>query len=328
MQKVLRWGVLGASNFALRHMAPAIHAASGAELVALASSSPEKAKAFQDFCPALRIHATYDALLADPGVDAVYIPLPNHLHQEWTLKALDAGKHVLCEKPLTMKAADFDAVIAKRDATGLLAAEAFMIVQHPQWIRAKQLIAEGAIGRINHAEVAFTYDNRADGANIRNRPETGGGSIPDIGVYAYGSVRFALGAEPKELAASIRYENGVDVFAEVTGTMTAPQGDFTYRGMTSMRLFPRQEAVFQGDTGMIRLTAPFNAEVFAEPVLELHRMGFVSTYERFPMARHYRLQVENFGRSVREGVAYPCPLEFSKGTQAMIDQIFAVAKTI
>jgi predicted dehydrogenase len=328
MTKPLRWGVLGASNFALRHMAPAIHAASGAELVALATSSPEKAAGFQDFCPGLKVHLSYEALLADPNVDAVYIPLPNHLHVEWVMKALDAGKHVLCEKPLAMKAEEFDAVIAKRDATGLLAAEAFMIVQHPQWIRAKQLLAEGAIGRVNHVDVAFTYDNRGDAANIRNRPETGGGSIPDIGVYAYGSVRFALGAEPKGLEARIAYENGVDVFAEVTGTMTAPQGDFTYRGMTSMRLFPRQEVVFQGDTGMIRLTAPFNAEVFAEPVLELHRMGFVSTYERFPMARHYRLQVEKFGRSVREGVAYPCPLEFSKGTQAMIDQIFAVAKPV
>ncbi len=271
------------------------------------------------------MHPTYDALLADPAIEAVYIPLPNHLHVEWTMKALDAGKHVLVEKPLAMKAAEFDAVIAKRDATGLLAAEAFMIVHHPQWIRARDLVQSGAIGRVEHVDVAFSYDNRAEPGNIRNRPETGGGSIPDIGVYAYGCARFVTGAEPVDLQARIRWENDVDVWTQVTGKMAGPLGEFTYSGMTSMRLFPRQEVVFQGETGLIRLTAPFNAEVFAEPTVETHRMGFVSTYERFPHARHYRLQVENFGRTIRDGAAYPCPLEFSRGTQAMIDQILRVA---
>jgi predicted dehydrogenase len=328
MHKSIRWGVLGASNFALHRMAPAIHGATGAEFAALATSSPAKAEPFQAFCPGLKVHGSYQALLDDPSVEAVYIPLPNHLHVEWTLKALDAGKHVLVEKPLAMKAEEFDAVIAKRDATGLLAAEAFMIVHHPQWIRTRDLIRSGAIGRVDHVDVAFSYDNRGEPGNIRNRPETGGGSIPDIGVYAYGSVRFATGAEPEELQARIAWENGVDVFAQVTGTMAGPQGRFTYAAMTSMRLFPRQEVVFQGETGMIRLTAPFNAEVFAEATVEVHRMGFVSTYERFPTARHYRLQVENFGRTVREGMSYPCPLEFSRGTQAMMDRVFAVATPV
>ena len=328
MGKAVRWGILGASNFALHRMAPAIHAASGAEFAGLATSDPAKAAPFVDFCPGLQVYSGYQALLDDPGIEAVYIPLPNHLHVEWTMKALEAGKHVLVEKPLAMKAAEFDAVIAKRDATGLLAAEAFMIVHHPQWIRARELVQSGAIGRVDHVDVAFSYDNRGEPGNIRNRPETGGGSIPDIGVYAYGSVRFVTGAEPQALQARIRWENGVDVYAQVTGTMAGPLGSFTYSGMTSMRLFPRQEVVFQGETGMIRLTAPFNAEVFAEVVVEVHRMGYVSTYERFPTARHYRLQVENFGRTIREGAAYPCPLEFSRGTQSMIDMVFAVAETI
>jgi predicted dehydrogenase len=324
-QNPVRWGILGASKFARERMAPAIHAAAGAELAALATSDPSKAAGFQRFCPGLTVHSTYESLLADPTIEAVYIPLPNHLHVEWAMKALDAGKHVLVEKPLAMNASEFDAVIAKRDATGLLAAEAFMIVHHPQWIRARDLVQSGAIGRVDHVDVAFSYDNRAEPENIRNRPETGGGSIPDIGVYAYGCARFVTGAEPLELKARIIWENGVDVFAQVTGDMAGPSGQFTYSAMTSMRLFPRQEVVFQGETGLIRLTAPFNADVFGEATVEIHRMGFVSTYERFPQARHYRLQVENFGKSVRDGVAYPCPLEFSRGTQAMMDKVFAAA---
>ena len=325
-EKTIRWGVLGAANFAREHMAPAIHAAHGAELVALATSSAGKAEGFKAFCPGLQVHQSYEALLADPGIDAVYIPLPNHLHVEWTMKALDAGKHVLVEKPLGMKADDFDAVIAKRDATGLLVAEAYMIVHHPQWIRVRELVQSGAIGKVNHVDAAFSYDNRSDPDNIRNRPETGGGSLPDIGVYAYGCVRFVTGAEPDALEARITWENGVDVFAQVIGTMKGPLGTFSFAAMTSMRLFPRQEVVIQGEAGMIRVTAPFNAEVFAEPVVEIHRPGAVATYERFPTARHYTLQVENFGRTIRDGTPYPCPLEFSRGTQAMIDKVFAAAR--
>ncbi len=328
MTKPVRWGILGASNFALHRMAPAIHAASGAQFAALATSDPAKAIPFQDFCPDLKVHSSYEALLADPMIEAVYIPLPNHLHVDWTLKAIEAGKHVLVEKPLAMKATEFDAEIAKRDETGLTVAEAFMIVHHPQWIRARELVQSGAVGRVEHLDVAFSYDNRGEPENIRNRPETGGGSIPDIGVYAYGCARFVMGAEPLDLQARIRWENGVDVWTQVTGKMAGPMGEFTYSGLTSMRLFPRQEVVIQGETGMIRLTAPFNADVFSEATVELHRMGFVSTYERFPQARQYQIQVENFGRTVRIGAAYPCPLEFSRGTQAMIDQVLAVATEV
>ncbi|MFZ0097066.1 MAG: Gfo/Idh/MocA family oxidoreductase [Gemmobacter sp.] len=319
----VRWGILGAAKFAQNHMGPAIHAAKGAELAALATSSEEKAAGFRAFAPGLRRHDSYEALLADPGIDAVYIPLPNTLHLEWSLKAIAAGKHVLTEKPMTMQAAEFDQLIAARDASGLVVAEAYMIVHHPQWQKARDLIAEGAIGRLEHVDTAFSYDNRTEPGNIRNRPETGGGGIRDIGVYTYGSVRFAAAAEPVNLQARLRLENGVDTFAHVTGEMQGPQGRFTYSAITSMRLFPRQEVIFQGTTGLIRLTAPFNAGLFGEAQVELHRGGGVSELFRYSGVNHYVLQVEAFGRSVREGVPYPCPMEFSKGTQAMIDTIFA-----
>ncbi len=325
--KAVKWGVLGAAKFAREQMAPAIHMARGAELFALATSDPAKAEAFQDFCPGLKVHTSYEALLADPEVEAVYIPLPNHLHVLWTLKTLAAGKHVLTEKPIALHAHEIDQIIHARDAAGKLAAEAYMIVHHPQWQRARQLVQEGAIGKVSHVDAAFSYDNRHDTDNIRNRPETGGGGVRDIGVYTYGSVRYVTGAEPVELHAKLKRENGVDTWAQVTGEMAGPQGRFTYQAMTSMRLFPRQEVVFQGDKGMIRVAnAPFNAAVHDQAQLELHQPGQKVTIERFPGVNHYKLQVEAFSRSVRTGEAYPCPLEFVRGTQAMIDMIFAAAR--
>ncbi len=324
----VKWGVLGAANFALQHMAPAIHAAKGAELYALATSSPDKAAGFIDFCPGLKVHSSYEALLADPEVEAVYIPLPNHLHVLWTLKTLAAGKHVLTEKPIAMQAREIDQIIQARDAAKKLAAEAYMIVFHPQWRRAKELVEQGAIGRVAHVDAAFSYDNRADTDNIRNRPETGGGGVRDIGVYTYGSVRFVTGAEPVELQAKLKRENGVDTWAHVTGEMAGPGGRFTYSAMTSMRLFPRQEVVFQGDKGMIRVAnAPFNAGLHDQAQLELHQPGQKVTIERFPAVNQYKLQVEAFSRSVRTGEPYHCPLEFVRGTQAMIDMVFAAART-
>lgn len=325
--EAVRWGVLGAANFAREQMAPAIHQSRGAELFALATTDPGKAKGFKDFCPGLRIHNSYDALLADPQVEAVYIPLPNHLHLIWTLKALAAGKHVLTEKPIALHAREIDQIIQARDAAGKLAAEAFMIVFHPQWLKAKEWVEAGEIGRVLHVDTAFSYDNRDDPANIRNRADTGGGGLRDIGVYTFGSVRFVTGAEPVDLHARLIRENGVDTWAQVTGVMGNKAGRFTYSSMTSMRLSTRQEVVFQGEKGMIRLgSAPFNANLFDVAAVELHRPGLSVLTQRYPAANHYVLQVEAFCRSVREGAAYPCPLEFVMGTQSMIDRVLQVAQ--
>lgn len=318
--KPVRWGVLGAAKFAREHMAPAIHAADGAVLAALATSDPAKADGFKSFCPDLQIHSGYDALLADPAIDAVYIPLPNHLHVEWSLKALAAGKHVLTEKPISLRADQIDQIIAARDSSSLLAAEAFMIVHHPQWQRAKEWLAAGEIGQLRHVDAAFSYNNAAEPGNIRNRPDTGGGSLRDIGVYTIGSMRFVTGAEPVDVAARVILDGGVEVFADVNAMMQGPTGRFTYRSMTSMRLSNRQEVVFQGDKGMIRVgSAPFNAGVHDIAEVELHLPGQRVITDRFPTANHYKLQVEAFVRTVRSGVAYPCPLEFVKGTQVMMD---------
>jgi predicted dehydrogenase len=318
MTKPIRFGVLGAAKFAREFMARAIHAAEGAELAAIATSSPEKAAPFQAFCPTLTVHDSYDDLLADPTIDAVYIPLPNHLHVEWTIKALEAGKHVLCEKPIAMFTDEYERLIAARDASGKLAAEAYMIVHHPQFERARQLVQGGAIGKLRLVDTVFSYNNADQTDNIRNRPDTGGGALPDIGVYIFGGARYVTGAEPIAVPhANIVLENGVDVFTQVN----ADFGSFDYQGVVSMRLANRQYMTFHGDAGHLTLTAPFNAGVYdqAELVLETSNGRQV---ERWPGVNHYVLQVQNFVTSVQTGADYPCPLEFSRGTQKMIDMVF------
>ena len=315
----VRWGILGAAKFAREFMGPALTLAAGGRIAALATSDPAKADPFRVFAPDLRVHDSFDALLADPGIDAVYIPLPNRLHVEWSLKAMQAGKHVLCEKPMGMQAGDFDRLIAARDAAGVLAAEAFMIVHHPQWQRARQLLAEGAVGRLWRIDAGFSFNNR-DPGNIRNRADMGGGGLRDIGVYVMGGARFATGLEATDVRARIQWEDGVDVYAAID----AKFGAADYVAFTSIRMHPRQEIVFHGEDGVLRLPVPFNARVFGEARLELHR-GMETTIERWPAANHYELQAAAFNRAVRDGATYPCPLEFSRGTQAMMDAAFASA---
>ncbi len=315
----VRWGILGAAKFAREHMGPALALAPGGHIAALATSDPAKAEPLRVFAPGLRVHDSYDALLADPQIDAVYIPLPNRLHVEWSLKAMRAGKHVLCEKPMAMQASDFDQLIAARDAAGVLAAEAFMIVHHPQWQRARQLLADGAVGRLWRIDGAFSFNNR-DAGNIRNQADMGGGGLRDIGVYVMGGARLVTGLEPTDVQARIQWENGVDVYA----ALSAKFGDADYAAFTSIRMHPRQEMTFHGETGVLRLPVPFNARVFGEARLELHR-GMETITERWPAVNHYELQAAAFNRAVCEGGAYACPLEFSRGTQAMMDAAFASA---
>ena len=322
MTKTLRWGILGAAKFAREHMGPAIHLAPHNDLVAIATSSMDKAAPFQALRPGLQVHLDYDDLLNDPDVDAVYIPLPNHLHIEWTKRAIAAGKHVLCEKPISMQASEIDDLIALRDASGLVVAEAYMIVHHPQWIYARDLVRSGAIGRIVQVDGVFSYNNAADTGNIRNRADMGGGGLRDIGVYTFGSTRFVTGQEPNDIQlADIMWENGIDAWAHVAAKFP----DFRFSGVTSMRMAARQEMNFHGDTGWVKLTAPFNPSVFDQAEVHLMRGDMVVETKRFPAVNHYVNQVVNFRASVIDGAEYPCPLEFSRGTQVMIDQVFEKA---
>lgn len=319
MTKPLRWGILGAAKIARIALAPAIAQADRAELAALATASAERAAPFLSRYPGLRLHHSYDALLADPDVDAVYVPLPNHLHVEWTLKAIAAGKHVLCEKPLALNAADIDRLIAARDASGLVVAEAFMVLHHPQWHRVRALLQDGAIGTLQHVEGMFTYHN-TDAANIRNRPETGGGGLYDIGVYPAVTMRYATGQEPARIRADLRRENGVDVFARVWADFP----EFTASFHCGMRQMRRQDMVFHGTTGWLHLPCPFNPGSYGSARLDWHRADGATVTEHW-QGDQYALMVESFGAAVRGDAPFPAPLEFSRANQAMIDAILAAA---
>ena len=309
---------MGAAKFAREQMAPAINAAQNARLAALATSDAAKAAPFDAIAPGIQVFPDYDALIADPDIDAVYVPLPNSLHVEWTRKALLAGKHVLTEKPIAMQASEIDELIALRDQTGLVAAEAYMIVHHPQWQDARQLLADDAIGDLLRVNATFTYDNSADPGNIRNSAAMGGGSLPDIGVYTLGCTRFVTGREPLEIVhADLTRENGVEVRAEI---MARFEG-FTLTSLTSMRMALYQSVTFHGSKGVMELPSPFNPLGYGDAELRVMRKGEPTVVRRYPGVNHYVRQVEPFGAAIRGEASYPCPLEFSQGTQAMIDMI-------
>lgn len=316
----IRWGVLGAADIAHSAMCPAIRQARHAVLAALATSAPAKAARFTARYPGLRVHEGYDALLADPDIDAVYIPLPNHLHVEWTERALHAGKHVLCEKPIALRAEQIDRLIALRDRTGLLAAEAFMVVHHPQWHRVRELLADGAIGPLRQVQGSITYRN-PDPGDIRNRAEFGGGGLRDIGVYPCVTTRFVTAAEPEGIAAQIEWENGVDTAARVWADFPG----FSLSFYCGTRVLRRQEMVFHGERGWLRLSAPFSAGVYGEARIEWQRDDGTARIERFASIDQYQLMIEAFGAALRGERDFGCPLEFSRGNQAMIDAIFTAA---
>ena len=311
----IRWGILGAAKFAREQMGPAIHMARGHELTAVARrSGPVEGFEFAD----PRGVEGYETLLADDGIDAVYIPLPNSEHVEWAVKAAEAGKHVLVEKPCAMDVAGVDALIEARNRTEVMIAEAYMIVHHPQWRRAREIVQGGELGELVQIEAFFSFDNR-DMGNIRNKPEMGGGAMRDIGVYTFGGPRFATGAEIEVEWADIAWENDVDVVTRVAGRLAGA----SYLAMVSTRAALRQEVTFHGTKGVLRLPVPFNARVFGEPRVVLSR-GMETIETRYPTDEQYVLQVEAFGSAIG-GEDYACPLEFSRGTQAVIDRVLEMA---
>ena len=195
-----------------------------------------------------------------------------------------------------------------------------MIVHHPQFAAARDLIEGREIGELRHVDVVFSFNNETETGNIRNKPDTGGGGLRDIGVYAFGSARFVTGAEPTEIThADLTLENGVDVIARVGARFPG----FSYGAFVSMRLYNRQHICFHGSAGSVTLTCPYNSNVFDQAELVLEQPGGLRSVRRWTGLNQYVLQVEAFSRSVRDGDAYACPLEFSRGTQEMMDQVFA-----
>lgn len=317
---MFRWGVLSTAKIGREHLLPAIADAENGVLTAVASRDQGKARALADRFGAPHAFGSYEELLASDTVDGVYIPLPTSQHVEWAAKAAEAGKHVLVEKPLALNAKDIAPLIAIRDRKKVLVCEAFMVVYHPQWIKVRELIAGGAIGRLRHVQGAFSYYN-VDPDNMRNQLSLGGGALPDIGVYPTVSTRFVTGKEPQRIQASIARDKNFKT--DVYSSIRADFGDFELSFYLSTQMASRQVMVFHGDKGFIEVFSPFNAGLYDHHRVELHNQGHTeATVFRFPGTQQYRLEVEAFARAARGGKDPVFTLENSILNQKVIDAIF------
>jgi predicted dehydrogenase len=317
---MFRWGVLSTAKIGREHLLPAIVEAENGVLSAIASRDISRARALADRFGALHAFGSYDELLASKDVDGVYIPLPTAQHVEWTAKAIEAGKHVLVEKPLALDAKEIPPLIKLRDAKNVLVCEAFMVVYHLQWIKVRELIANGAIGRLRHVQGAFSYYN-VDPKNMRNQLDLGGGALPDIGVYPTVSTRFSTGKEPLRVQATIERDKtfGTDIYSSIR----ADFGDFELSFYLSTQMAARQVMVFHGEKGFIEVLSPFNAGIYDHHRIELHNQNHSEAQVfRFPGMQQYRLEVEAFARAAQGGTDRVFTLEESVLNQKVIDAIF------
>ncbi|MBZ9697382.1 MULTISPECIES: Gfo/Idh/MocA family protein [unclassified Mesorhizobium] len=322
---MFRWGVLSTAKIGREQLLPAIVEAENGVLSAIASRDLSKAKALGDRFGARHAFGSYEELLASNEVDGVYIPLPTSQHVEWTAKAIEAGKHVLVEKPLALDANDIAPLIKLRDEKKVLVCEAFMVIYHPQWIKVRDLIASGAIGRLRHVQGAFSYYN-VDPNNMRNKLDLGGGALPDIGVYPTVSTRFSTGKEPLRVQATIERDKtfGTDIYSSIR----ADFGDFELSFYLSTQMAARQVMVFHGEKGFIELFSPFNAGLYDHHRVELHNQNHTEAQVfRFPGTQQYRLEVETFARAALGGKERVFTLEESVLNQKVIDAIFRAGDT-
>lgn len=317
---MFRWGVLSTAKIGREQLLPAIVDSENGVLSAIASRDLSKARALADRFGAPHAFGSYEDLLASKEVDGVYIPLPTSQHVEWTAKAIEAGKHVLVEKPLALDAKDIPPLIKQRDQKKVLVCEAFMVVYHPQWIKVRDLIAGGAIGRLRHVQGAFSYYN-VDPRNMRNQLDLGGGALPDIGVYPTVSTRFSTGREPIRVQANIERDKtfGTDIYSSVR----ADFGDFELSFYLSTQMAARQVMVFHGEKGFIEVSSPFNAGLYDHHRIELHNQNHTEAQVfRFPGTQQYRLEVAAFVRAAQGGKDRVFTLEESVLNQKVIDAIF------
>ena len=317
---MFRWGVLSTAKIGREQLLPAIVESENGVLSAVASRDLSKAKALGERFGARHAFGSYEELLASKEVDGVYIPLPTSQHVEWTAKAVQAGKHVLVEKPLALDAKDIPPLIKLRDQKKVLVCEAFMVIYHPQWIKVRDLIAGGAIGRLRHVQGAFSYYN-VDPGNMRNQLDLGGGALPDIGVYPTVSTRFSTGKEPLRVQADIERDKtfGTDIYSSVR----ADFGDFELSFYLSTQMAARQVMVFHGEKGFIEVFSPFNAGLYDHHRVELHNQNHTEAQVfRFPGTQQYRLECETFVRAAQGGKDRVFTLEESVLNQKVIDAIF------
>ena len=324
---VLRMGILSTANIATVKVIPGMRRAGRVDVVAIASRDGARSRAVADRLGIPRAHGSYEALLADPDVDAVYIPLPNHLHAEWTIAAARAGKHVLCEKPLAITSADAERMVEACRVAGVHFMEAFMYRLHPSWLAARELVASGRIGRLVAVQTWFSFFND-DPANIRNVRAFGGGALFDIGCYAVNLSRMLFGAEPDRVAAAVVRDPASGVDTTTSAVLEFPTGLAAFT--VSTRSETDQRVDIYGTEGRISIGIPFNippdrpTKVFVtaggEPPVA------PATEElRFDTADPYAVQADRFAAAILDGTPPPIPPEDGVANLRVIERIFAAA---
>ena len=328
MAKKLRWGVLSTAKIGWTKVLPAMQLCEFASVDAIASRNLTKAQETAAKLGIRTAYGSYEELLADPNIDAIYNPLPNDMHVPWTIKAAEAGKHVLCEKPISLTVAEAETLLAVRARTGVKIGEAFMVNTHPQWMRVRELIGEGRIGDLRVMNGSFSYFN-IDPNNIRNKVDAGGGALMDIGCYMVHAARYAFGAEPTRVISSIDRDPAMGTDRLTSALMEFSGGQAIFSCSTQMT--PYQRVNFIGTKGRIELEIPCNAPPDRATRLLIDSgadvFGGGITVETFPICDQYTLQGDAFSRAVLEGGEVPVPVEDAIATMAVIEAIFTSAKS-
>jgi predicted dehydrogenase len=328
MSKKIRWGILGVAAIAVKKVIPAMQKGKWSEITAIASRDLRKAKHAARSLGIATAYGSYAELLADPEIDAIYNPLPNQLHVPWTIQAAEAGKHVLCEKPLSMNLAEARQLLAVQKKTGVKIGEAFMVRTHPQWLRTRKLIAGGRIGELHAIQGFFSYFN-TDPANIRNQVECGGGALMDIGCYLIHGSRFLFGEEPSRVMGLIERDPKMKTDRLTSMILDFPSGQAI--GTCSTQLGAYQRMQFFGTKGRVDIEIPFNApndrqtRIFVDGGRGLLGGG-VST-ESFPICDQYTIQGDAFSRAIREDTDVPVTVSNAIGNMAVIEALFRSAET-
>ncbi len=318
MMSKVRWGVLSTANIGTKRVIPAMQLGEYCHIKAIASRSPEKAQTAAKQLGIPQAYGSYEALLADADIDAVYIPLPNHLHVPWSIKALDAGKHVLCEKPISMTWPEAqDLLDASQKHPQLKIMEAFMYRGHPQWQRARQLVTEGKIGELRTIQSFFSYYN-VDPNNVRNQADIGGGGLMDIGCYCISLSRFIFNDEPQRVSGILEYDPELEVDRLASGTLEFRKGTATFTCATQLADYQRVN-IF-GTEGRLEIEIPFNAPN-DQPCRIWHQHGSEIEEIVFDICDQYTIQGDRFSQAVLNDTAVPTPLEDAVANMKVIDAL-------
>jgi predicted dehydrogenase len=323
----VRWGILSTADIGVKKVIPGMRTAANAQVLAIGSRDAAKAASVAGSLGIPRAHGSYEALVTDPDIDAVYIPLPNHHHAEWTIRAAEAGKHVLCEKPLALTAEVAQSMVDACRASGVLLMEAFMYRLHPSWAAVRELVASGRLGRLRAVDTWFSYYND-DPTNIRNIREAGGGALYDIGCYAINASRMLFGTEPDRVQATLERDPATGVDIVTSAMLRFGEGIATFTAST--RTEPDQRVDIYGERGRIRVEIPFNIPPDRPARVFLIQAGDppadpVTQALTFDAVDQYGVEVQRFGEAVLGGGSVPTPPEDAVANLRVIEAVFRAA---